>query len=104
LLYFTEGRSADAEPLYQRSLTVAEKALGPEHPFIGIVLNNLAKLYIDQGRFAEAEPLYRRTVSILESRVSAGTTRMSPPPSTIWPNSMLTKATTPKPSRSISAA
>ena len=58
-LYQAQGRYAEAEPLYRRSLAIREKALGPEHPDVGAALNNLAVLYRAQGRYAEAEPLYQ---------------------------------------------
>ena len=32
VLYDEQGRYADAEPLYKRSLAINEKALGPEGP------------------------------------------------------------------------
>ena len=57
---------AEAEPLYQRSLAIREKALGPDHPDVATSLNNLAALYDDQGKYAEAEPLYQRSLTILE--------------------------------------
>ena len=57
LLYQAQGRYADAEPLYRRSLAIYEKALGPERPEVALGLNNLANLYMDQGRYADAEPL-----------------------------------------------
>ena len=28
----TQGRYAEAEPLYKRALAIQEKALGPDHP------------------------------------------------------------------------
>ena len=65
-LYQAQGRYAEAEPLYRRSLAIREKALGPEHPDVGTSLNNLAELYRAQGRYAEAEPLYRRSLAICE--------------------------------------
>ena len=40
----------EALPLYQRALTIREKALGPEHPDTATSLNNLAVLYQDHGR------------------------------------------------------
>ena len=42
-----EGRYAEAEPLYKRSLAIWQKALGPEHPSVATGLNNLAGLYED---------------------------------------------------------
>ena len=61
-----EGRYAEAEPLYKRSLAILEKALGPEHPDVAQSLNNLAELYRQQGRYADAEPLYKRSLAIRE--------------------------------------
>ena len=65
---FTESKGglSEAEPLYQRVLSIAEKAMGPEHASIGMVLGNLAELYRTQGRHAEAEPLAKRSVAIRE--------------------------------------
>jgi tetratricopeptide (TPR) repeat protein len=57
-----QGRYAEAEPLYKRSLAIREKALGPDHPDVALSLNNLAGLYDNQGRYAEAEPLYKRSL------------------------------------------
>ena len=44
-LYHDQGRYADAEPLYKRSLAIHEKSLGPDHPDVATSLNNLAELY-----------------------------------------------------------
>ena len=55
---------AEAEALYQRALTILEKALGTEHPYVAQSLNNLAVLYDTQGKYAEAEPLYKRALAI----------------------------------------
>ncbi len=62
----TQGRYAEAEPVYKRALAVQEKALGPAHPDVAGSLNNLAVLYDAQGRYAEAEPLYERALAIKE--------------------------------------
>ena len=62
----SQGRYAEAEPLYKRALAIREKALGPDHPDVGTALNNLAALYRAQGRYAEAEPLYKRALAIRE--------------------------------------
>ncbi len=65
-LYESLGRHGKAEPLYTRSLAIAEKALGPEHPNLAAILNNLAGLYQAQGRIGEAEPLFKRALAIWE--------------------------------------
>ena len=66
----TQGKYAEAEPLYQRSLAIREKALGPEHPDVASSLNNLAGLYDNQGKHAEAEPLYQRALAIVEKALA----------------------------------
>ena len=38
-----QGQHAQADPLYKRSLTINEKALGPDHPAVATSLNNLAE-------------------------------------------------------------
>ena len=64
--YLGQGRYAEAEPLYKRSLTIFEKALGPNHPDVATSLNNLAELYNKQSRYAEVEPLFKRSLAIGE--------------------------------------
>jgi tetratricopeptide (TPR) repeat protein len=66
--YYLDGRAryAEAEPLYQRSLALAEHAYGPDHPNVASSLNNLAELYRAEGKHAEAEPLYKRSLAIDE--------------------------------------
>ena len=65
-LYYKQGRYAEVEPLYKRSLAIKEKILGPEHPNVALSLYNLAYLYHNQGRYAEAERLYKRSLTINE--------------------------------------
>src|SRR5262249_59833577 len=60
------GNYAEAEPHYKRSLAIAEKALGPEHPDVATALNNLAALYQAQGKYAEAEPHHKRSLAARE--------------------------------------
>ena len=51
----SEGRHAEAEPLYRRALGIHAKALGPgEHPDYATSLNNLAYLYFAQHQWARA--------------------------------------------------
>ena len=67
-LYEAQGRYADAEPLYERSLAIREKVLGPNHTDVATSLNSLAGLYQEQGRYDHrAEPscwaTFRRVTS-----------------------------------------
>ena len=60
------GDTARAEPLYQRSAKIFEKALGPAHPSTAAVVGNLAGLYKEMGDYAQAESLYQRSLEIRE--------------------------------------
>jgi tetratricopeptide (TPR) repeat protein len=66
MLYQAQGKFAEAEPLYERSLAMTEKTLGPEHPEVAQILNNLASLYQAWGKHADAEPLHVRALAIVE--------------------------------------
>jgi len=65
-MYVAQGQYALAEPLYKRSLTIWEKALGPDHPRCGREPEQPRVLYKSQGQYAQAEPLYKRSLAILE--------------------------------------
>lgn len=66
-LYIEErGQYAETELLYKRSLTIYEKALGPDHPDVATSLNNLAALYTTQGKYTEGESLHKRSLAIRE--------------------------------------
>jgi tetratricopeptide (TPR) repeat protein len=42
---YQQGKYNEAIPLARRSLSILEKALGPDHPNVATSLNNLAGLY-----------------------------------------------------------
>jgi tetratricopeptide (TPR) repeat protein len=69
ILYNSQGKYNEAEPLYRRSLSIREKQLGENHPDFAQSLNNLADLYYSQGKYEEAELLYRRSLSIWEKQL-----------------------------------
>jgi hypothetical protein len=45
-----QGRYADAERLFRRSLAIREKVFSPDHPDLKQSRDNLAELYRRQGR------------------------------------------------------
>ncbi|CAN0277376.1 unnamed protein product, partial [Ascophyllum nodosum] len=61
-----QGKYDDAEPLFKRALTIGEEVLGPRHPDVASILNNLASLLESQGKYDDAEPLYKRALTIRE--------------------------------------
>jgi tetratricopeptide (TPR) repeat protein len=65
-LYRMQGRYAEAEPLYKRSLAIRENGYGPDHQDVALILKSLAGLYHHQGRYTDAEPLYKRSLAIRE--------------------------------------
>ena len=60
------GRYAEAIPLAEQALSLAEAEFGHEHNYTAGVLNQLAKLYRLVGRYSEAEPLHHRALAICE--------------------------------------
>lgn len=70
MLYRSQGRYCEAEPLHKRALAIDEKTLGSEHPSVARDFNNLGELYRTQGRLAEAELLYKRALAIDDKTLS----------------------------------
>jgi tetratricopeptide (TPR) repeat protein len=68
ILYATQQKFAQAEPLFQRSLGVSVAALGPDHPDVAIVLRNMGILKASQRQYAEADALLSRSL-FLTNRV-----------------------------------
>ena len=92
--YFNQRAAyVEAEPLYQRALAISEKALAPDHPNVGTLLNNLAALYHAQGKNDLAEPLGQRRSPSAKKRW-APTTPKSAPRLTTSPNTIMPKAST----------
>ncbi len=63
-VYRTQGKYAEAEPLYRRALAIWEKALGPEHPNVAQGLEKYAKLLRKTNRENEAAKLEARAKAI----------------------------------------
>jgi tetratricopeptide (TPR) repeat protein len=56
----------EASALAEKALSLAERALGKEHPDTLASVNTLALAYQIQGRLAEAEPLLKRALDVRE--------------------------------------
>ena len=63
-LYLAQGKYAEAEPRYKRSLTIRENALGLEHPNVALSLENYAALLRKTNREAEAARIEARAKAI----------------------------------------
>ena len=60
------GKYAEAVPIAQRAIALAEHQSGPDHPTVAQSLEKLAVLYYRQVRYADAESLHRRSLAIRE--------------------------------------
>jgi tetratricopeptide (TPR) repeat protein len=55
-----------AETTYSESLRLAIERLGPNHPSLSIIHDNMGSLYMDMGRFSSAEKQFRHSLALLE--------------------------------------
>ena len=63
---YSQGKYKEASALAEKALSLAERALGKEHPDTLTSVSNLGLLYYAQGRYQEAETLYRRALEAEE--------------------------------------
>lgn len=61
-----QGKAAEATPLAQQAVSVAQATYGPDNPHVALSLNELGLLLKDQEKFGDAETAYRRAFSISE--------------------------------------
>jgi tetratricopeptide (TPR) repeat protein len=70
-LYNSQGRYAEAQPLYEQALEMRQSLFAGDHPDVASSLNNFAALYKSQGRYAETLPLYEQALK-MRQRLFAG--------------------------------
>ena len=75
-LYRAQERYAEARPLYEKALAVAEKTIGAESPAVAMNLNNQALLHMAENRPRDAERLLQKALSIQEKGLRAGLVRL----------------------------
>jgi CHAT domain-containing protein/Tfp pilus assembly protein PilF len=63
---YRAGKYDEALQLAERGLEIRERVLGPEHPVVVAIANNLAILYQLIGNYTKAESLFQRTLTIKE--------------------------------------
>jgi len=68
---FFQKRYAEAEPLVLQALAALEQRVGPEHPLLAEILNNLASIAARTGRPEEAQQRLSRALDIAEHRLGA---------------------------------
>jgi tetratricopeptide (TPR) repeat protein len=59
----SSGRHSEAEALFKRAFASTNTQLGPEHPEVLTINQNIASVYWRQGRYKEAEELCRRVLT-----------------------------------------
>jgi CHAT domain-containing protein/Tfp pilus assembly protein PilF len=64
-----QGKYAEAIPVAQEAVKVAESTFGPDNNYIATSLNILAEMYRRLGKYSEAEPLYKRALAIKEKNL-----------------------------------
>jgi len=60
----TDYGTSEAEKIYEDSIEVATRVLGPDDPYVGRALIGLAVMRMTAGRFADAEAPVRRGIEI----------------------------------------
>jgi tetratricopeptide (TPR) repeat protein len=61
-----QGKYAEAAPVAEQAVHVAEATFGPAHPITSAALSRLGTIYMDMGRYADAEGIFRRALNINE--------------------------------------
>lgn len=64
--YYLSGRLTEAEPIYERAITVRRLTHPRGHRLIGEIANRLAVLKSSRGAYRESEPLFRESMASLE--------------------------------------
>ena len=62
----TLGQHRDAEANLDRSLAIARRAYGEQHPHVADILNNTAVVFTRGDRLAEAAEVYNHALRIRE--------------------------------------
>ena len=63
-LFLKQGKTEQAESLYQQALRIQEEALGEHHPELAQTLHDLALFQLQQGKLSEAILFAERAFSI----------------------------------------
>jgi Tetratricopeptide repeat len=81
------------------SLAIYGKALGPEHPAVATLLNNLGQVDKAEGRYADAEPPIKRSLAIREKVLGRNHPDVARSLNNLAPTFLKGRAITPMPSR-----
>jgi tetratricopeptide (TPR) repeat protein len=76
LVYQRLGRDEAAAPIYQRSLEVQQKTLGPEHGDTLMTVQNLAIAYLSSGQLEKSLSMVDELVPVQRRRFGSNDVRM----------------------------
>ena len=62
------GNDAEAEVFFRKALEIGDRTVGPDHPDMILLLNDLTRIYLKQSAYASAEPLLLRLLEMKRSK------------------------------------
>jgi TonB family protein len=62
------GNDAEAVDCLRKALEIGDRSVGPDHPDLIILLNDLTRIYLRQSAYAAAEPLLLRLLEMKRSK------------------------------------
>ncbi|HEX9083154.1 MAG TPA: tetratricopeptide repeat protein, partial [Gemmatimonadaceae bacterium] len=62
------GSEAEAAECFRKALEIGDRTLGPDHPDLILLLNDLTRIYLKQSAYAAAEPLLLRLLELKRSK------------------------------------
>ena len=62
------GNDAEAEEFLRKALEIGDRTVGPDHPDMILLLNDLTRIYLKQSAHASAEPLLLRLLEMKRSK------------------------------------
>jgi len=62
------GNDAEAVDYLRKALEIGDRTVGPDHPDLIILLNDLTRIYLRQSAYAAAEPLLLRLLEMKRSK------------------------------------
>jgi TonB family protein len=62
------GNDSEAEEFLRTALEIVDRTVGPDHPDMILLLNDLTRIYLKQSAYASAEPLLLRLLEMKRSK------------------------------------
>ena len=78
-MFLIVNRNDEAEKLWEESLVIKEKAVGPNDPSLVVHLQNLATSYAVSGKYEKCEPLLRRSLKLTTANLGPHAPQVSVP-------------------------